>query len=83
VSDVELNLPDDLYAQLQRLADEEFVSEQDAIESLLAAGIDAYRPRNSDGEPGADLSEEFREEMWDTAGDPAARDDGGPDERTL
>lgn len=78
VPDVELDLPDDLYAQLQRMAEEEFVNEQDAIEQLLSAGLDAYRTTESDEPAGTDLSEEFAEDMWDTAEDPAAR---GEDER--
>jgi hypothetical protein len=82
VSDVEVNLPDDMYAQLQRIAEEEFLNEQDAIEHMLSAGIEAYRPQESDED---DLAEEFHEEMWDTAGDPAARDEyeGAGDDYTF
>lgn len=77
MSDIEVTLPDDLYAQLQRFADEEFVNEQDAIESLLSAGLDAYRPRDTTEKAGTDLSEEFGEDMWDTAEDPGARGEDG------
>lgn len=77
--DVEVTLPDDLYAQLQRIAEEEFVNERDAVEQLLSAGLDAYRPRETTEPAGTDLSEEFAEDMWDTAEDPGAR---GEDERT-
>lgn len=81
VPDVELDLPDDLYAQFQRMADEEFVSEQDAIEHLLSAGLEAYRTTETEEPAGTDLSEEFAEDMWDTAEDPGARgeDDPGDD----
>lgn len=77
VPDVEVTLPDDLYGQLQRIADEEFVNEQDAVEQLLSAGLDAYRTTESTEPAGTDLSEEFAEDMWDTAEDPGARDEGG------
>lgn len=74
---VDVTLPDDLYGQLQRIADDEFVNEQDAIEQLLSAGLDAYRTTESTEPAGTDLSEEFAEDMWDTAEDPGARETGG------
>ena len=37
----ELNLSDDVYAEFQQLAEQEFVSEEQAAEDLIASGIEA------------------------------------------
>lgn len=74
---VEVSLPQDVYAQFERLADEEFVTREEAVEELLSAGLDAYTRDVSGEDRGpTDLADEFADDMWDTAEDPAAdRDD--------
>lgn len=68
---VEVELPEDLLAQLDRLAEEDFISEEEAIEELLTAGLDAYS--TPDEEPReTDIADEFAEDIWDTAEDPGA-----------
>lgn len=81
--DVEIDLRDDLYVQIQQLADEDFLNEDEAVEQLLSAGLEAYRT-DEPGEERRDISEEFADDMWDTAGDPAGDVDGPDrDDRSL
>lgn len=47
----ELNLSDDVYAEFQQLAEQEFVSEEQAAEDLIASGIEAYNVSIVDDEP--------------------------------
>lgn len=68
----EVQLPDDLYARFQRMAESEFISEGEAYEELLAMGLDAYNVEE-DEESAADIADEYASEMWDTAEDPAER----------
>lgn len=79
--DVEVSLPQDVYAQFERLVDEEFVTEEEAVEELLSAGLDAYTRDTTSDNPATDMADEYAEDMWDTAEDPAGRgvdDPGGP-----
>ena len=77
---VEVSLPQDVYAQFERLVDEEFVTEEEAVEELLSAGLDAYTRDTSGADPGTDMADEYADDMWDTAEDPAGRD---PDDDFL
>jgi hypothetical protein len=81
VPTVEVSLPQDVHAQFERLVDEEFVTEEEAVEELLSAGLDAYTRDVSGDDRGApDVADEYADDMWDTAEDPAA---GGPDDDYL
>jgi len=80
VPNVEVSLPQDVYAQFERLVEEEFVTEEEAVEELLSAGLDAYTRDTSSDSPATDVADEFADDMWDTAEDPAGR---GPDEDFL
>jgi hypothetical protein len=72
VPTVEVSLPQDVHAQFERLVDEEFVTEEAAVEELLSAGLDAYtRDVSGDDRDATDVADEFADDMWDTAGDPA------------
>jgi hypothetical protein len=62
------------------LVDEEFVTEEEAVEELLSAGLDAYTRDTGDDREAPDVADEYADDMWDTAGDPAG---GGPDEDYL
>jgi len=76
----EVQLPDDLYARFQRIAESEFISEGEAYEELIGMGLDAYNVEEDDGEAG--LADEYATEMWDTAEDPADMSDES-DEHTF
>lgn len=77
---VEVSLPQDVHAQFERLVDEEFVTREEAVEELLSAGLDAYTRDTGDDRETADMADEYADDMWDTAEDPAG---GGPDEDFL
>ncbi|WP_336002447.1 DUF7120 family protein [Halorientalis halophila] len=78
---VEVSLPQDVHAQFERVVDEEFVTEEEAVEELLSAGLDAYtRDVSSDDRGATDVADEYADDMWDTAEDPAG---AGPDEEFL
>lgn len=72
---VEISLPQDVHAQFERMADEEFVTEEEAVEALLTAGLDAYTRDTSGENLETDVADEFADDMWDTAADPAADPD--------
>ncbi len=78
---VEVSLPQDVHAQFERLVDEEFVTEEEAVKELLSAGLDAYTRDVSGGDRDVtDVADEYADDMWDTAGDPAA---DGPEDDYL
>ncbi|WP_136716230.1 DUF7120 family protein [Halorientalis salina] len=71
---VEVSLPQDVHAQFERLVEEEFVTEEEAVEELLSAGLDAYTRDTTTDDPGTDMADEYADDMWDTAEDPAGPD---------
>lgn len=71
----ELNLSDDLYSELQQLADQEFVSEEQAVEELLTSGIEAYNVTIVEDNPEDDLMQGTENNLFDTADDPGDIDD--------
>lgn len=71
----ELNLSDDLYSELQQLAEQEFVSEEQAVEELLTSGIEAYNVTIVDDDPENDLMQGTENNLFDTAADPGDIDD--------
>ena len=74
---VEVSLPEDVYAEFQRVADEEFHSEERAVEELLSLGVDAYQTSPSDDVD--ELEERFEgaeSNLWDTADDRSFEEDG-------
>ncbi|MFC6872262.1 DUF7120 family protein [Halobellus marinus] len=76
---VEVTLPDELLSEFEQLVDEEFVTEEQAVEELLSMGIDAYNVDVvDDDEPGDDFMEGAENNLFDTASDP-----GGIDDDTL
>lgn len=60
MAEVEVNLPDRLYSEIERLAESEFLNREEAIDELLTAGIRAYQ----DTPGNADEEETMGEEMW-------------------
>ena len=76
---VEVSLPDDVWAEFERIAEADFMNEEEAIEQLLSEGIRTYN-RDFEETEATDMSEEFAEDIWDTAEDPAADRDGGADD---
>lgn len=71
---IEIDLPEDLYTRFQHLAEEEFITEEEAVEELLARGLDAYT-FEAEVDEGTDIAEEFAGDMWDTADEPMEDDD--------
>ena len=71
---IEVSLPEEVLAEFERLAEEEFVNRDEAVEELLSAGVDAYT-RSYDTEE-VDFAEEYADDMWDTAGGPEGSDAG-------
>jgi len=71
----ELNLSDDVYAEIQQLADEEFVSEEQAAEDLIASGIEAYNVSVVDDDPRDEMLDGAENNMFDTAEDPGSIED--------
>lgn len=79
---VEVSLPQDVYAQFERLVEEEFVTEEEAVEELVSAGLDAYTRDTSGDDRAPDMADEYADDMWDTAEqDPAGG--GGPEDDYL
>lgn len=70
----ELSLSDDVYAEFQQLASEEFVSEEQAAEELITHGIEAYNV-SVDEDPRDDLIEGAENNLFDTAQDPGSIED--------
>ncbi|HKJ59080.1 MAG TPA: ribbon-helix-helix protein, CopG family [Halobacteriales archaeon] len=66
--EIEVTLPEEVYAEFERIAEEEFVNREEAIEELLAAGVDAYTRDYAVEE--TDFAEEYADDMWHTAGEP-------------
>jgi len=73
---VEVTLPDELLSEFEQLVDEEFVTEEQAVEELLSMGIDAYNVEVVDeSEPGDDFMDGAENNLFDTASDPGDLDD--------
>jgi hypothetical protein len=73
---VEVTLPDELLTDFENLVDEEFVSEEQAVEELLSMGIDAYNVSVVDeSTPGDDFMDGAENNLFDTADDPGGLDD--------
>ncbi|WP_336023379.1 DUF7120 family protein [Halobellus salinisoli] len=73
---VEVTLPDELLSEFEQLVDEEFVTEEQAVEELLTMGIDAYNVDIvDDSEPGDDFMQGAENNLFDTASDPGDLDD--------
>jgi hypothetical protein len=73
---VEVTLPDELLTEFEQLVDEEFVTEEQAVEELISMGIDAYNVDVTDqSDPGDDFMESAENNLFDTADDPGGLDD--------
>ena len=73
---VEVTLPDELLSEFEQLVDEEFVTEEQAVEELLSMGIDAYNVEVvDDSDPGDDFMDGAENNLFDTASDPGGLDD--------
>jgi hypothetical protein len=73
---VEVNLPDELLVEFEQLVDEEFITEEQAVEELLSMGMDAYgAPVEEESSIRSDFVESAQNNLFDTAGDPGGIDD--------
>lgn len=75
MSTLELNLASDTYAELQQLTDEEFVTQEQAVEELIASGIEAYSVTVVDDNPRDEMLDGAENNMFDTADDPGSLQD--------
>jgi metal-responsive CopG/Arc/MetJ family transcriptional regulator len=72
---VEVSLPEDVFTQLERMTEEEFVSREAAVEELLSMGLDAYTRDTGEDVAETDMAEEYADDMFDTAADPGMREE--------
>jgi len=72
---IEVSLPTELEAEFERLADEEFLTREEATEELLRAGLDAYSTTVGDGQEDSDYLEGFDNQFDTAAGDPDFQDE--------
>lgn len=79
--DVEIDLPDRITSELDRLIQQgEFLNRDQAVEELLQMGVSAY---NTTEESGRDEEESLFTEAVEDQQDPAMRDEGGGDDYTF
>jgi len=71
----ELNLSDDVYSEFQQLAEQEFVSEEQAAEELISSGIEAYNVTIVDDDRETDMVTGAENNLFDTAEDPGSIED--------
>lgn len=71
---IEVSLPTELEAEFERLADEEFLTREEAAEELLRAGLDAYSTTVEEEED-PDYVEGFDNQFDTAAGDPDFEDE--------
>lgn len=78
---VEVTIPDQLQAEIDRLVEEgEFVNREEAMEELMSVGMSAMAgPATTDDE----VEESPFTQAFDDQRDPAARDEGPDDEYTF
>jgi metal-responsive CopG/Arc/MetJ family transcriptional regulator len=78
MSKIEVTLPEETLAELDRLVDDEFVSREEATADLLSLGLDAYRTDMDARDAASILEQEVFEEiegqLWDANSPPGAED---------
>ncbi len=72
--EIEVSLSDDTHFQLERMIEEEFVTEEQAIEELLTAGLEAYRHEPTIDEERTGFGAQAEENLFDTGSDPGDQD---------
>lgn len=78
--DVELELPDRITSEIDRLVQQgEFLNRDQAVEELLQMGVSAYQTTEDTGRE----EESLFTEAVDDQQDPAMRDEGGGDDYTF
>lgn len=72
---VEVSLPEDVHFQFERMVDEEFVTEEQAVEELLSAGLEAYSTTTETDPERDGFESEVEDNVFDTdESDPSSRD---------
>jgi hypothetical protein len=72
---IEVSLSDDVHFQFERMVDEEFVTEEQAVEELLTAGLEAYNATSGPVDDRSGFEEGIEGNLFDTdEGDPSERD---------
>lgn len=67
MSEVEVNIPEDTYVQLERLVEEEFLNRERAVEKLLTYGLEAYSEGAVGEETRSGFGDDAEENLWDTS----------------
>ncbi|MES3517023.1 MAG: CopG family transcriptional regulator [Natronomonas sp.] len=68
MADIEVDLPDRINSEINRLIEQdEFLNREQAIEELLSMGMSAYATTEEDSEPGEDLFNTMTDEQQDPA----------------
>lgn len=65
---VEISIPEDVFVQFERLSEEEFLSEEEAVQELLRLGLDAYSTEDTGSGREEDVMEEMSEIFDETEG---------------
>ncbi|SDZ81976.1 hypothetical protein SAMN04488065_0557 [Haloplanus vescus] len=77
----EVSLPDDVDIEIRQLIEEgEFINRDQAVEELLSLGVSAYTTEESTSQV---ADEDLFTQVVEDQQDPAMRNEGGDDERTL
>lgn len=72
---VEVSLPEDVHFQFERMVDEQFVTQEQAVEELLSAGLEAYSTTTGMDTEQSEFESKVEENLFDTGEeDPSGRD---------
>lgn len=81
MAEIELNLPDRIDGEIDRLVDQgEFLNREQAIEELLSLGMSSY---DTSEEPTRELDEELFSQTVEEQQDPAMQDDQPGDDYSF
>jgi hypothetical protein len=75
VPQIEVSLSEDTHFQFQRMVDEEFVTEEQAIEELLTAGLEAYQNGPAEEETREGYSQGAEDNLFDTSSEDPGQGD--------
>lgn len=84
MAEIEVDLPDRITGELNRLVDSgEFLNRERAVEDLLQRGVSAYDIEDTTGGGMDEMQEDLFTQAVDDQQDPAMQDDGSGDEPTF
>ncbi|AEN04968.1 CopG family transcriptional regulator [Halolamina sp.] len=84
MAEIEVDLPDRITGELNRLVDAgEFLNRERAVEDLLQRGVSAYNIEDTNGGGMDEMQEDLFTQAVDDQQDPAMQDEQGGDEPTF